>query len=150
MPNHETHDLECWIMTVPATVCAVMLAGWELAWVFAVACLFGGLMFSPDLDHHAGSTPWRRWWILRWVWWPYSRVFKHRSWATHLPIAGTVIRLAYLALLLCPVWVVGEWTGLWSKPVLEWWVTSHRWELLAVACGLEFSSLVHITADWCS
>ena len=57
--------------------------------------LFSGLMFGPDLDIY--SVQYKRWGYLRWLWIPYQKTLKHRSFFSHGLIIGTTIRLIYLA-----------------------------------------------------
>lgn len=54
-----------------------------------------GLWLSPDLD--TKSDPYNRWGIIKFIWWPYQRIFSHRSPWTHLPIISTIIRVIYLS-----------------------------------------------------
>lgn len=95
-----------------------------------------GLVLTPDLDVEKGNISY--YWIRRihplleriwfWVWWPYSRAFQHRSWATHFPFISTGIRLAYL---LWPVWLLFGW---WLPPA---------WIIL----GLCISDIIHWLMD---
>ncbi len=96
MAQGSTHDaITLW--TVPLITGGVwLLAGAECALVTGGSYLFSGLMFSGDLDLH--SNQYKRWGVLRWIWLPYRRCFKHRSWWTHGPIVGTLVRLIYVAL----------------------------------------------------
>lgn len=67
----------------------------EYAVVFVVAYLFGTFLLSPDLDLKK-SDPLKNWGVLRWLWRPYARFFKHRG-ISHMPIVGTMTRVIYLS-----------------------------------------------------
>jgi len=95
MPSGKTHDRLTYLASVPAA-CAVHAAvgAWEPALWAAGGVLFGGLMFGPDLD--VKSVQYYRWGPLRWIWWPYQRMFRHRSVWTHGLAWGLIVRLIYL------------------------------------------------------
>lgn len=97
MPSGKTHDRITWLATVPAALgCHAYLGAWEPALAVAGGVLFGGLMFGPDLD--VKSVQYYRWGPLRWIWWPYQRMFRHRSAWTHGLAWGLIVRLVYLGL----------------------------------------------------
>jgi uncharacterized metal-binding protein len=62
--------------------------------------LLGGLLLGPDLDIH--SRPYKRWGWLRWIWLPYQKSIRHRSFWSHGFLVGTSLRVLYLGL-----WGVG-------------------------------------------
>jgi uncharacterized metal-binding protein len=96
MPSGKTHDAITWLAAVPAAAAAWFVTGsLLLAAVVTGATLFGGLMFGPDLDIH--SRQYTRWGPLRFIWWPYKVVFRHRSRLTHGIVLGTLIRVLYFA-----------------------------------------------------
>ena len=64
-----------------------------LAIIVTVTFLFGGLMFGPDLDTH--SSQYTRWGIMKNLWYPYQKFFKHRSRWSHGLIFGTFLRIIY-------------------------------------------------------
>ncbi len=72
--------------------------GWEMRLTFAGAFLLATFWLSPDLDLHH-SSPSRNWLIFRKLWWPYSKIFRHRGWS-HFPVLGSLTRLSYLCTLL--------------------------------------------------
>lgn len=65
------------------------------ALVLVGAYLASGLLFSPDLDLR--SSPYKRWRQLRWVWLPYQKLVRHRSWVSHSLLFGPVLRVLYFA-----------------------------------------------------
>jgi len=99
MPSGRTHDAITLLLAVPTFV-----AAWgatrsvALATAATAGMLFGGLMFGPDLD--ILSRQYTRWGLLRFLWWPYRVVFRHRSRWSHGIIFGTLIRVVYFALVL--------------------------------------------------
>jgi uncharacterized metal-binding protein len=103
MPDGRTHDLIT-LVTGAAGAPAVLNTnlpdmGPPNAMVLLGAYLVSGLLFSPDLDLHSG--PYRRWRKLRWIWLPYQRLVPHRSWISHSLIIGPILRVVYLAAMLC-------------------------------------------------
>ncbi|MEP6789081.1 MAG: metal-binding protein, partial [Acidobacteriota bacterium] len=94
MPSGRTHDAVTFLLAVPAGI-----AGYFFTHSFGPACLisaafvFGGLMFGPDLD--TVSRQYSRWFILRFLWFPYRSFFKHRSRFSHGLIFGALIRVVY-------------------------------------------------------
>lgn len=94
MPSGKTHDAVTFFLAVP-----VWLAAWSFggnlfaSFVVSIAFLFGGLMFGPDLD--TVSVQNSRWGILKGLWYPYKKVFKHRSRWSHGLVFGTLFRVIY-------------------------------------------------------
>jgi uncharacterized metal-binding protein len=64
--------------------------------LFSFSYLFGTFFLSPDLDIE--STPYKRWGLLRFIWWPYKVIFKHRGFS-HNPILGPLSIVANLAII---------------------------------------------------
>lgn len=106
MPNGDVHNKATLILgavTIPAAflVSDVYTAAWYAAGVGL------GIVTSPDLDQsesHAvtpqemvgnyfGEYPEYIW---RFIWYPYGLLIGHRSWVSHFPIVGTLVRVAYL------------------------------------------------------
>jgi len=97
-----------------------------------------GMYLSPDLD--TASKPFKRWGVLKIVWVPYQKNIPHRSPLSHAPLLGSAIRLAYLAALLLPLWII--FPGLRQ---IEWAIT---WEkAIAFLVGVELSALNHLLLD---
>jgi uncharacterized metal-binding protein len=94
MPSGKTHDAITIILAVPAFVVAYAVTkSFSAATVVAVAFVFGGVMFGPDLD--TVSRQYSRWLIFRFIWYPYRRFFKHRSRFSHGLILGALGRVVY-------------------------------------------------------
>lgn len=97
MPSGRTHDRITYLAVLPAAWAAYAYAQSPAhAALAAAGLLFGGLMFGPDLD--LKSVQYYRWGPFRWIWWPYQRMFRHRSFWTHSVIASLAVRLVYFAL----------------------------------------------------
>ncbi len=94
MPSGKTHDAIT-ILLAPAVLGLSYLATHNGPFTLAatVAFLFGGFMFGPDLD--TASSQYSRWSNLRFLWFPYRTVFKHRSRWSHGLIFGTFFRVVY-------------------------------------------------------
>lgn len=54
----------------------------------------GTFLLSPDNDIYH-SKPNKRWKILRFIWIPYTKIFKHRG-ISHIPIYGIITKMLYL------------------------------------------------------
>lgn len=94
MPSGRTHDAITFLLAVPAAVVTYTVGhNAASAVVVAAAFVFGGLMFGPDLD--TVSRQYSRWSVLRSIWFPYRKFFKHRSRFSHGLIFGALIRVIY-------------------------------------------------------
>ena len=92
MPSGKTHDAITFLLTAPAFGAAYFaLHDIVTATAVTAAFLFGGLMFGPDLD--TASKQYSRWYIFRFLWFPYRVFFKHRSRWSHGLIFGTLFRV---------------------------------------------------------
>lgn len=150
MPAGKVHDRVTYWTLPPLTALVYGLTQKaHLAGLFALAYLFSGLMFGPDLDIH--SVQYRRWGVLRWLWLPYRRAIKHRSFLSHGFLAGTVLRLLYLggigaligliALIFQPAW--REYLPLTGAQLAPWIP-----EFLTVLIGLESAAMGHSLSDY--
>ncbi|MFS8884249.1 metal-binding protein [Synechococcus sp. R55.3] len=157
MPLGSTHDrITLW--TAPGITLAAGVLGNSTTVALAVgsAYLFSGLMFSGDLD--TCSRQYQRWLFLRWIWLPYRKWMRHRSFWSHGPIVGTAVRVLYLSLWAGGAGLLGAWLG----SQLGWWMWqpwvwgSDLWQLLQVhaemlfwiGMGLELGSVNHSLSDW--
>ncbi|MDX2271910.1 MAG: metal-binding protein [Cyanobacteriota bacterium] len=157
MPLATTHDrITLW--TAPAIILATGLVTEQadITLATATAYLFSGLMFSGDLDIY--SKQYRRWLGLRWIWIPYRRLMRHRSFWSHGLLVGSLIRLLYLGvwlgILLLPVAALGALAGYWLWQPSTWlsdlwqWGQVHQPLLIGIFCGLELGSINHSLSDW--
>lgn len=94
MPSGHAHDAITILLAAPATVAAYAVTrDLPTAVIFAVAFIFAGVMFGPDLD--TKSKQYSRWGPLRLIWLPYRTIFKHRSRWSHGLLFGTLLRVIY-------------------------------------------------------
>ena len=94
MPNGRTHDAITFLFAIPAFAAGYLYAhSLASAAIIGFGFLFGGLMFGPDLD--TVSRQYSRWFIFRYLWFPYKSFFKHRSRFSHGLIFGALIRVVY-------------------------------------------------------
>jgi uncharacterized metal-binding protein len=70
--------------------------GWSVQDILAVDAGIGisTLVLSPDMDLF-NSKSMEDWGLLRFFWWPYARLVKHRD-RMHIPILGTTVRWLYV------------------------------------------------------
>jgi uncharacterized metal-binding protein len=142
MADGKTHDRVGLALIPLAVVAAVAVADRlqnpRLIWVGAIAYTLGITHLSPDID--LKSNPWRRWWILRWIWWGYQEACPHRGFS-HNIVIGTLSRVIYLGLpVLILVWASG-WREAIARTPLYWQ------EILVAFVALEVSAWVHLLLD---
>jgi uncharacterized metal-binding protein len=156
MPSGATHD-RITLISLPIVSGLTLLISRSASITLSLAgsFLFSGLMFGPDLDIY--SVQFKRWGILRWIWRPYQKSMRHRSWLSHGLIVGTILRLAYLG---CWVVLLGTiWN--WIATLNHWWFWSWQqvqtqiqpfarqyfWQGMAILAGLELGALSHTWSD---
>lgn len=149
MPSGRTHDsITLYALPVVAGVSFWQTRSGNLTLLVAGGFLFGGLMFGPDLDIY--SLQFQRWGFLRWIWLPYQKSLRHRSFLSHGPIIGTMLRVLYLGTLLGILAVVGaklgnvtfNWADLGRSLFL------YGGEFFALFLGLELGAMSHSLSDW--
>ena len=157
MPSGRTHDrITLWSLPLVAGATFGQTRSSSLTLLVSTGFLIGGLMFGPDLDIY--SRQYQRWGWFRWIWLPYRKLMRHRSFWSHGPIVGTVLRLAYLGVWLSAVsWVcVAIASGLgYPLPDLptasqysQQWILQYSPEIVAACLGLEIGALSHASSDW--
>ena len=109
-------------------------------WGFLVSYLFSMFLLSPDLDL-ARSRAFRRWGILRFLWLPYARIFRHRG-MSHRLILGPASRVVYLTAIAGAIGLVLSLLGVRLAPEIPSWRI-----LLAIGIGLYLPNLTHILTD---
>ena len=132
MPSGRTHDLITILLAAPAFGVGYAVTGeiWSSV-VVAVAFIFGGLMFGPDLD--TVSKQYSRWSVFRILWWPYRKFFKHRSRFTHGLTLGALIRTVYFigVVTLCAYILAFAWTGMSDDAVPDVRDFGYAWQSVA-------------------
>jgi uncharacterized metal-binding protein len=157
MPSGRTHDrITLWSLPAVAGLTFANTQSGNLTLLVAGGFLFGGLMFGPDLDIY--SCQYQRWGWLRWIWLPYQKSLRHRSFLSHGPLIGTALRILYLA----------SWVGLfgvvglilvqqfrdvpWDWQAIAFFcqrsLQQYPSEWIALYCGLELGAMSHSFSDW--
>jgi uncharacterized metal-binding protein len=162
MPSGRTHDAVTMLLTFPL----FCLGYWYTSSlitsaIFTAACIFGGVMFGPDLDTR--SKQYSRWGFFRIIWLPYRVVFSHRSRLSHGIILSTFIRVLYFSGFLLLLIGLGVYlravlfSGLWPSAdefftaftSLNSYISSHLakhvWQ--AAFAGLWVGAAIHTFTD---
>lgn len=145
MPSGDTHTK---INLIMLPILAIGLISYGLTtWLFLLwfcgGFVIGTYFLSPDLD--TDSSPYRKWGVLRGIWYPYKVMMPHRSVLTHTFIIGDLIRLSYLGIVLSPVLYIVNENVLDGK--LVQFMMQHRLELSMAVGGVIAASALHIIAD---
>lgn len=129
MPNYKTHD-KLLLCALPVTSAAIYYITKDIhtSVQISLATWLANRYVSPDLDMDSIMN--KRWGWFYFIWFPYNRVIKHRSWISHTYLISATIRFVYLIGCVAPlVWLY--------KPDF----------LTYVWLGIVISDLIHITAD---
>ena len=157
MPSGKTHDrITLWTLPWIVGGTLILTRNGELGLIVASGFLFSGLMFGPDLDIY--SVQFKRWGILRYLWLPYQKLFRHRSFFSHGLIIGTVVRLLYfLAIVLILAIVLVAIAQLLFGFDWNWQVfivnnfnlikQEYTAEAIALFTGLELGAMSHVLSD---
>ncbi|MEO1374336.1 MAG: metal-binding protein [Cyanobacteria bacterium J06635_10] len=156
MPSGQTHDrITIWALPFIAGVTFLQTRSSGITLLVTGGFMFGGLMFGPDLDIY--SIQYQRWGYLRFIWLPYQKSLRHRSFLSHGPLIGTTLRVIYLCGILTVtgilILLIAEklfMTWSWhevAKSLLEI-INSHSTEFLALFVGLELGAMSHSISDW--
>lgn len=146
MPGGKTHEV------INITVLAAILAGifYLTAWqetimipgyldtytIIAFSCsyLFATFFLSPDLD--TKSRPYKRWKMLRILWWPYRIIFKHRGVSHNMILGPITILLNFVLMLIVLTLLAG--VGLYDIPLRI---------LITATVGMILPIEIHIRSD---
>lgn len=141
MPSGETH-LKLELILLPGFLVAFYLLNpnLESLILFGLAYLFSSLLLSPDLDLKVNKSR-RRWGPLRFIWFPYTKIFKHRG-LSHSLLFGSLTRLAYLAVIIALLLF-----GLSSLGVSIPKLSLDKESLIVIAIGLCLPNAVHVLVD---
>ncbi|MBE9053968.1 metal-binding protein [Nostocales cyanobacterium LEGE 11386] len=157
MPSGRTHDrITLYALPFIAGVTFWQTRSSNVTLLVAGGFMFSGLMFGPDLDIY--SRQFQRWGFLRWIWLPYQKSLRHRSFLSHGPIIGTTLRVIYLGCLLAILAIVmlmiaqklGNITFTWQDlgGILGRSLAVYGTEYLALFLGLELGAMSHSLSDW--
>ena len=157
MPSGRTHDrITMWVLPIVVAITFWQTRNGNLTLLVATGFMLGGLMFGPDLDIY--SVQYQRWGFLRWIWLPYQKSLRHRSFLSHGPVIGTTLRIIYFTIILSFIalvlLVIAEKLG---NVALNWQtlgdeilnaLVSYKSEFLALFLGLEVGAMSHYLSDW--
>ncbi|MGY6528919.1 MAG: metal-binding protein [Cyanobacterium sp.] len=156
MPSGKNHDRITWLC-LPWIFIGTIIVSKDLLTGFVVASgfLFSGMMFGPDLDIY--SVQFKRWGHFKFIWLPYQKYLRHRSFFSHGFIIGTVIRSLYLSLIILLLGFVLGAIALTIFPQIWQWQgivnnlrivgTIYIKEIVALFIGLELGAMSHYVAD---
>lgn len=130
MPNYKTHDRVALITTPVIILAASAITPPSTAILTGAMFLLANHYLSPDLD--IDSIMIRRWGLLYFIWWPYKKLFKHRSLWTHSGLLSGSIRFLYLLLCVSPLFL---------------FITPPLYLLLLVYICMVVADTVHTIAD---
>jgi uncharacterized metal-binding protein len=119
---------------------------WTLFIAFALSYTFSNFYLSPDLDL-ARSSPKNNWGPLKFIWIPYSKIFKHRG-ISHSIIFGTLTRIIYLLLIIIIlITLIDKLTAL-EIPYSLLDLRNYSLDLIiTVFIGLYIPNILHTIAD---
>ncbi|MEH1964803.1 MAG: metal-binding protein [Nostoc sp.] len=157
MPSGRTHDrITMYALPFVAGVTFWQTRSSNTTLLVAGGFLFGGLMFGPDLDIY--SVQFQRWGFLRWIWLPYQKSLRHRSFLSHGPIIGTILRVLYLGCLLAILAIfvltiaekLGNLSFTWQDlgGTVGRSLVDYDTEYIALFVGLELGAMSHSLSDW--
>lgn len=157
MPSGQTHDrITIWSVPVVAGITLISTRSSNVTLLVAGGFMFGGLMFGPDLDIY--SRQFQRWGFLRWIWLPYQKSLRHRSFLSHGPIIGTTLRVVYLTTFLAVVAILVlvifaklgnvalNWGEVWKSVGRT--ISIYYGEFFALFLGCELGAMSHSLSDW--
>ncbi|NET00722.1 MAG: metal-binding protein [Sphaerospermopsis sp. SIO1G2] len=157
MPSGQTHDrITIWSVPLVAGVTLAATGSSGITLLVSGGFMFGGLMFGPDLDIY--SRQFQRWGFLRWIWLPYQKSLRHRSFLSHGPIIGTTLRVVYLTTFLSMVGIVTvvlfarlanlafDWEDVWLN--VGKIISAYYGEFWAGFVGCELGAMSHSLSDW--
>ena len=136
MPSGRTHDIITAASTpIVAPIAHQITGNIEDTIILICSYIFASLMFNGDLD--IKSRPYRRWLLLKWIWYPYRNMFFHRSIWTHGIIIGTIIRLLYLL----PLFYILYNLFNIDLTIINWYYG------IIILIGLELGNIMHTLSD---
>jgi uncharacterized metal-binding protein len=157
MPSGKTHDrITLWCIPWVGLVAIIATDHWGYTLLVVTGFVFAGLMFGPDLDVRSVQS--KRWGWLRWIWHPYRKSLRHRSWLSHGFIAGTCVRCLYLFVwILLGILLMLEFSNTSGHTTVTWGelgqsitqIFVQHWRIwMAIAIGIEVGAMSHSVSDW--
>ena len=149
MASGHAHDKATKLWTLPFAVAISLVIDLPTGFFAGLAFAIGGLWLSPDLDTHSQAL--KRWGKLQVLWWPYRKIIVHRSFLSHSPIIGTIIRLLYLLLIAYLLLLILEIIGLLNPYTVITFISTliqtNTKYALSIVLGLEASTWLHLIKD---
>jgi len=103
MPSGKTHIRINWFVLALINI-LIMPFHMDISiknyFLFNIIFILTSYYISPDLD--ITSSVYRRWGLLKIIWWPYKELMKHRQ-MSHSIIWGPISILFYMVLLIIPI-----------------------------------------------
>lgn len=156
MPSGSTHDrVTLWTLPIVAGVTFGQTRSSQITLFVSTGYLLGGLILGPDLDIY--SRHFQRWGFFKYLWLPYQQSLAHRSFLSHGPIIGTIVRVIYLTTWIAIIGIlvisIGQmWGAKWDLSLFLDHIGRslfvYKLELLSVFIGLELGAMSHYVADW--
>lgn len=118
----------------------------EQSAIFTTSYLFGTFLLSPDLDLKDNISA-KNWGLLRLFWRPYATLFRHRG-ISHAPIAGTLTRILYMAVVIYVVLAAAN--ALFDMKIRMSFrdLRAANWNLaLTALAGVCLPDLLHVMTD---
>jgi uncharacterized metal-binding protein len=144
MSSGKAHDFSIGILFLPVSISAFVLLPTYVHASFApliaiTGYCVGGCWLSPDIDLKQ-SLPSKRLGFLSPLWKPYRKLSGHRGFS-HMPIIGTLSRLAYILIPIIP------WIAITNyNPLI--FLVQNREIFMSLFLGLEASCWVHLIMDY--
>ena len=149
MASGKAHATASLIAAIPAG----LAAGIGLSSIpYGIGTVIGsilGIALTPDLDQE--MTTYFEWKLIRktgplgfiWMafWAPYSLLIPHRSFWSHFPIVGTIIRVLYITIPIIGLCIWREYIPNWPQPIWD--------SLIGILIGLSISDILHWFMDCC-
>ncbi len=135
MPNYKNHErINLFVLCcVDAALIYFKIDLWMVG-LFSVSYLIATFLISPDLD--LDSRIYNRWGFLKYIWWPYKELFKHRQSSHHI-IFGPLSLWLYSATLIFIV-----------VYLLQLNIDVSPETIIVLSLGLVVATECHIIADW--
>lgn len=106
MPNGKKHIRINWFALVLINVLVIAFSqdiSIKYYFLFNMCFILTSYYISPDLD--VDSSVYKRWKLLKIIWWPYREIMKHRQ-TSHSIIWGPISILTYLGLFIIPLFLL--------------------------------------------
>lgn len=106
MPSHSVHE-----QINQAVLIGILLfffnknIEYNYVVVFSAVFIFSTYFITPDLD--IDSKIYRRWWVLRIIWYPYMKIFNHGQ-VSHNLLLGPVLLIVYTFIPLATIMYVAK------------------------------------------